>query len=148
MKFKAYTATTEDIDALELKDCYELGEIGCSRMLVDLSRSNQDSLCVSFGEDGDVYGVAGSFRQWTGSSQLWALFDRRVDKYPIALSRVCEALIQYAAEKQGLWRVSLNVRSEYTKGNRFAHSLGFDFEGRMRGFMADGGDANLYARLF
>jgi len=148
MKFSAYTVQPTDIDSLEAKDCYSLGEMGCSKMLADLSYSNPDSLCVSFGIDGRILGVAGSFRQWAGSSQLWAIFDKEVDKYPMALTRICNSLILYAVKKQNLRRVSINVKSDYTKGNRFAWTLGFDFEGKMHGFLPDGTDANLYARLF
>jgi hypothetical protein len=148
MKFKAYSAIVENIDELTLKDCYSLSEIDCSRMMVDLARSNDDSIAVAFGTENKMYGVAGSFRQWEGSAQLWALFSKDVDKYPIALTKMTEALIVYAVEKQKLRRVSLHVRSDYTKGNQFAYAMGFDFEGVMRGFLPDGSDANLYARLF
>lgn len=148
MKFKTYTARPEDMDNLALKDCYSFAEIGASRELIAFGEKSPDSLCVSFGIDGKILGVAGSFKQWSGVSQLWALFSKEVDAYPIELTKVCQALILYAAETQELRRVSLNVRYDYTKGNQFAQRLGFDFEGRMYGFFPDGGDASLYARLF
>ena len=71
-----------------------------------------------------------------------------MDRYPIALYKTCALLLNYAVQKQGLRRVSLTVNASYTKGNRFAQALGFDLEGRMVGYLPDGSDANLYARLF
>lgn len=148
MKFKAQRSLPGDIERLNLKDCFSSAEIENSKMMVDYSRKSDDSLCASFYFEGRLVGVAGSFRQWDGVAQFWALFDEEVDKYPIALTKVCNALILYAVETQKLRRVSLNVISDYTNGNRFARCLGFDFEGRMYGFFQNGKDANLYARLF
>lgn len=148
MRFSTYRSTVDDIEGLSVKDCYSIGEVGCSKDLVNLSYGNEDSIAASFGVEGVIYGVAGSYRNWDGVAQGWAIFGKDVDRYPIALTKLCHGLIVYAAKKQNLRRISLTVRNEYTKGNQFAYRLGFDFEGVMRGFLPDGGDANLYARLF
>ena len=105
--------------------------------------------CISMGIGHDrPLGIVGSYRQWEGSAQIWAVLGEELDRHPIALLKSCIILLNYAVQKQKLRRVSLTVRSDYTKGNRFAHALGFDFEGKMHAYLPDGGDANLYARLF
>lgn len=149
MKYKLFQVEPNDIDELDVKDCYSVGEIGCSKDLIHLSLMTEDSIALGFGlEDGTLHGIAGSYRVWPGSSQLWAVFSSKADCNPIALTKICDALIDYAVKRQKLRRVSLNVRSSYDKGNRFAQFLKFEFEGKMRAFLPDGEDANLYARTY
>lgn len=149
MRYKLCPVIPEDADSLSPKACYSVGEVGCIKDMIALSSSrNNDSIAMGFGPEGELWGIAGSYRQWAGSAQIWALFDDRVEKHPLALLKVCVILMNYAVQKQELHRVSLTVRSSYTSGNRFAASLGFDFEGKMYGYLPDAGDANLYARLF
>lgn len=149
-RFNFHTPFPDDLDRLSPKGVYSVGELGCTRELVALSQAgkNQDCLAMAFGLGGEIYGIAGSYRQWKGAAQLWAVFDDRADRYPLALYKTCCILISYAQQKQELRRVSLTVQSGYTNGNRFAEALGFAFEGRMVGYLPDGSDANLYARLF
>lgn len=150
MRYELFRPLPEDLDKIEAKDCYSLGEVGCSRTLIDMSwvGKSKDSICLAFAKEGQIHGIAGSYRNWAGSAQAWAVFGARVDEYPIALSKVCHSLINYAVAEQALQRLSLTVRSSYTTGDRFARSLGFTFEGRMRKFLPDGDDANIYSRLF
>lgn len=150
MRFNFHTPFPEDLDRMSPKGVYSIGELGCTRELIALSRAgkNQDCIAKAFGVGQEIYGIAGSYRQWKGCSQLWAVFDERVVRYPVALLKTCMILINYAQQKQDLRRVSLTVQSGYTEGNRFAEALGFDLEGRMVGYLPDGSDANLYARLF
>lgn len=150
MKYSFHTPFPEDLERLSPKGVYSIGELGCVRDLIALSRAgrNPDCMAKSFGMGGEIYGIVGSYRQWEGVAQLWAVFDDRAERYPMELVKTCLVLINYAKQRQELRRVSLTVRSSYTKGNRFAEVLGFDLEGRMVGFLPDGEDANLYARLF
>jgi hypothetical protein len=149
MKYSLFDVTPEDVDKIQAKECYSVGELGCCKLLIKMAMVNVDSIALGFGdEDGRLHGIAGSYRQWEHSSQLWAIFDKRTEKYPLALTKVCESLIKFAVKKQDLHRVSLNVRSDYTCGNAFANFLKFSLEGRMNRYLPDGGDANLYARLF
>lgn len=150
MRYKFLTPIPSDVDRLNPKSVYALGEIGCVRTLIQMSQGgkNPDSIAMGIGPGEEPWGVAGSYRQWDGVAQIWALFDDRLDRHPIALYKSCIILLNYAVQKQNLRRVSLTVRSDYTKGNRFAAALGFDLEGKMVGYLPDGGDANLYARLF
>lgn len=150
MRFNFITPIPRHVDELNPKTVYSVGELGCVRTMIAMSRGgkNPDSLAMGIGVDDTPWGIAGCYRQWDGSGQLWAVFDERLDRYPISLYKSCIILINYAVQMQSLRRVSLTVRSDYTSGNRFAHSLGFDFEGKMHAYLPDGSDANLYARLF
>jgi hypothetical protein len=149
MKYKLFDVIPEDIDELQAKECYSVGELGCCRDLIRISLRNPDSLALGFGvEKGTLHGIAGSYRQWDGAAQLWAIFDQRSCHYPVALTKICESLIDYAVKKQNLRRVSLTVKADYAEGNRFARFLNFDHEGLMRNFLPGAVDANLYARVF
>lgn len=149
MKHKFFHVAPEDLDHLEAKDCYSVGELHCAKEMVALALKGEDSIALGFGPNvGEIQGIAGSYRQWTGSAQLWAVLSPATEKHPIALRRACIQLVHYAVDKQHLHRVSLTVKSSYAKGIRFAESLGFQFEGKMLRFLPDKEDANLYARLF
>lgn len=149
MKYKLFDVIHEDVDEIEAKGCYSVGELGCCKELIRISKMNPDSISCGFGEsDGLLHGIAGSYRQWEGSAQLWALFSKRSCKYPVALTKVCEAMIDYAVRKQKLKRVSITVRADYEEGNKFAKFLKFDHEGKLRSYLPGGHDANLYARIY
>jgi hypothetical protein len=149
MKYKIFDAHPDHIEEINYKECYSKDELECVRELIAAAKVSGNSLAVSIkNESGKVVGLVGSYKLWTGCSQIWAIFDREVDDHPVSLAKVCHNLIRYAATTQDLRRMSMNVRSHYEKGNRFAEFLGFDFEGKMWGYLPDGGDANLYARLF
>lgn len=150
MKYELFHPQPEDLDTLDYKECYSIGELGCSRTLIEMSHMGRtkDSMCLAFAHGGLVYGIAGSYRNWAGSAQAWAVFSPAVEKYPIALKKVCDSLINFAVKEQYLLRLSLTVRSNYDKGNRFAKAMGFELEGEMKRYLPDGGDAFLYARLF
>lgn len=148
MKYSLFSINTNDIRRVNKKAIYNVGEVGCIETMINISFTNPDSLAVGFGPSRDeVHGIAGSFRQWKGVSQLWGLFGKEVDANKIELVRVCRKMIDFARREQELRRVSLTVRSGYTAGDRFAVALGMELEGRMRGFFEDGGDANLFARI-
>lgn len=137
------------LDSIEAKECYSLGELGCTKTLIELSATkNKDSLCLGFSNGEKLLGIAGAYRSWPGSAQAWAVFDKAVDHFPIELTKVCLSLMQYARKEQDLRRLSLTVRDGFKKGDRFAKALGFEPEGHMRRYLPDGGDAILYARLF
>ena len=150
MKYDLLHPVADDIDKLDPKDCYSLGDVGCTKTLVQMSwvGKTKDSICLAFVNQGKFYGVAGSYRNWAGVAQGWAIFDRAVDEHPIALTKTCVTLIKYAQKEQELRRLSLTVRSGYTKGDKFARALGFVLEGEMKKFLPDGSDAWMYARLF
>ena len=149
MRYNFITPTPADLDHINAKDVYSVGELGCVATLVAMAAVDKSFDCISMGIGHDrPLGIVGSYRQWEGSAQIWAVLGEELDRHPIALLKSCIILLNYAVQKQKLRRVSLTVRSDYTKGNRFAHALGFDFEGKMHAYLPDGGDANLYARLF
>jgi hypothetical protein len=150
MRYNFIQPFPRHLDNLSPKEVYSIGELGCVKTLVSISQGgkNVDSLAMGIGPDDEPWGIVGCHKQWDGFGQVWGILDRRLDQHPIALLKSCIILLNYAVQKQKLRRVSVTVRSGYTKGNRFAHALGFDFEGKMAGYLPDGGDANLYARLF
>lgn len=147
MRYKFFTVQPNDVYKLNPKDCFSVGEVGCVQDLIALR--GPASISMGFGDSYEhLAGICGSYSSWSGTSQLWALFDKRVEQSPVSLRKACILLVKYAVAKQDLRRVSLTVKSDYISGNRFAESLGFELEGKMRRFLPDGEDANLYARLF
>lgn len=147
MRYEFFKVQPNDVYRINTKDCFSAGEVGCAQDLIAIR--GPASISMGFGEPGNqLRGICGSYSSWPGVAQLWAIFDKRVEEHPVSLRKACILLIKYAVAKQELRRVSITVKSDYTMGNRFAESLGFELEGKMRRFLPDGCDANLYVRLF
>jgi hypothetical protein len=159
MRYEIYSRLSQegDIEQLSPKSVYSIGELESAKQIERFSANRAASYgrlhTKTFGilSDGGTeirLGVVGAIKQWGGFATIWAIFDKETERYPIALTKSCLALIDEVAFLFELRRVSFTVRSDYNSGHRFAEMLGFSFEGRMYGYLPDGANADLYARLF
>lgn len=159
MRYEIYSRLSQegDIEQLCPKGIYSAGEIDSAKQIERFSANRAASYgklhtktfgILSDGGSEIKLGVVGAIKQWDGFATIWAIFSKESERYPIALTKSCIALINEVAFIFELRRVSFTVRSDYTSGHRFAESLGFRFEGTMHGYLPDGANADLYARLF
>ncbi len=108
-----------------------------------------EGLAIAAREDGKCIGAWGLIPLWEGNSRAWALFSERIlSKYPGAMiRRLKKDLDQYESAHPELNRIEATVSADHIKGHKFIQWLGFDEEGLMRRYAADGSDAYLYARI-
>lgn len=97
----------------------------------------------SCSEDGHVYACGGIVRLWDGNSQAWALFDdeigpRRFLKFHHITKRMLKSIPG---------RVETFVEFESDCAHKWAHLLGFEYEGRLRKWFPGGADAAVYGRI-
>ena len=97
-----------------------------------------------FGADGRPVACAGVLDRGEGRGLAWALL--AADLGPggfVALHRA----VSRGMAAMPYRRIEAHVAAGFAPGRRWARLLGFAFEGVMRGYLADGGDALLFARL-
>ena len=94
--------------------------------------------------DGDaVFACAGIIPQWEGRAVAWALIASEAGRNMV---RIHKAVSRALAVHQ-YRRIETAVASDFEQGHRWALMLGFEREGRMRGYTPDGRDCDLYARV-
>ena len=94
-------------------------------------------------DDGKPIACAGLYEIWPGRALAWTYLG--VDSGPkfVALHREVRRHLDAAPWR----RVEAYVEAGFANGHRWVLALGFEFEGLLRGFMADGRDMALYARV-
>lgn len=91
--------------------------------------------------------VFGAFNFSPGVMHVWGIVSETVRSYPLAFHKTCEKLLTFYEVHDKPRRIQIEVRKDYTGGQRWAESLGFQQEGLMRKYGPDGSDYYLYARV-
>ena len=98
--------------------------------------------------DGDkIVACAGVSVMWEGVAEGWLVMSKHASKYPVSIARYTEGLFDDIMKRNGLWRIQASVNASDVTSVKFAHWLGFEYEGIMRKFAPDGADYFRYARL-
>lgn len=94
--------------------------------------------------DGDqVIACAGVLRMWENRDQAWALLSADSGRRFVGIYRGIRRFLDMHDTR----RVEATVDSEFAAGHRLMYLLGFQHEGRMRAYLMDGRDCDLYARV-
>ncbi len=94
--------------------------------------------------DGDrVLACAGLLRMWENRDQAWALMSADCGLHFVGIYRGIRRFL----DMQEARRIEATVDSEFAAGHRLMAMLGFKREGRMRAYLPDGRDVDLYARV-
>lgn len=95
-----------------------------------------------------LIGCGGFVAQWRGRATSWCLLGRDIPRPAwVALHRAVRQRIEQAPVL-GWWRVEAHVAAGFGPGVRWVELLGMEREGLAAGYLPDGGDAWLYARVF
>lgn len=94
--------------------------------------------------DGDVViASAGIIPQWENRALAWALISATAGKHFVVIHKAIRRFFVLHNYK----RIETAVDCSFEQGHRWMKMLGFEREGRMRAFMPDGRDCDLYARV-
>lgn len=99
--------------------------------------------CFTAVHNGAVLGCAGVVRMWAGRDQAWALLGGECGRHFVGIVRGMARFL----DAHPTHRVEAVVAHDFAQAHRMIQMLGFEHEGLMRGYMADGRDADLYARI-
>lgn len=93
--------------------------------------------------DGRVIACAGCLEMWENRAYAWSMISADAGRHFFGFIRAVDGFL-----KQAPWRrIEAAVQSDFEQAHRMIRLLGFEFEGRMRAFSADGVDNDLYARV-
>lgn len=90
--------------------------------------------------------IFGSFTFVPGVVHLWGLISDDVRQKPLAFHRVTRELLKYYEKTAAPRRIQMDVKASYIEGQRWAKSLGFEYEGTMKRYGVNGEDFHLYGR--
>lgn len=96
---------------------------------------------------GDPIGSAGIAIVQPGIGEAWSLLNPVFKRFPVSLHKAASRLIPEVMERHKLRRVQATIDPGDAMAIRWAERLGFEREGLMRQFGADGADLFLYAKV-
>jgi len=82
-----------------------------------------------------------------GYAEVYSLISVRAKDFPVSFHRTILALLDQHEAQHSLRRVQMTVKAGHPENERWAESLGFQFEGVLRAFDADGTDHVLFSRV-
>lgn len=91
--------------------------------------------------------VFGFVRIWHGVVEAWMVPDEKLRSIPMTLTRIGKKVMDIAMISMGLHRIQLTIRTTDKRAENWAYAIGFDCEGLMRKYGADGVDYLLMARI-
>lgn len=83
---------------------------------------------------------------WPGNYAVHALVDEQIEDCALSVTRATRHLLQHLSKLNKARRVSVTVRADSEKALRWAQALGFEFEGMLHAYGADGSNYVLMAR--
>ncbi|MEE8206861.1 MAG: hypothetical protein V3T82_07920 [Nitrospinaceae bacterium] len=97
--------------------------------------------------DGEIIGAAGILRQDKHIGQCWMVLSDQIPMraWPVLVKKMKSVIDQ--AHDRGMWRLWSSVLIGFWAGERFIQKLGFNCEGVMQHYGADGSHHALYAKI-
>ena len=94
--------------------------------------------------DGEPVGCCGVLRQWEGRAVAWMYLDKGAGRHLIRGVRFIKRYLETTPYR----RIEATVDEGFEEGHRLVKMLGFKLEAEcMTGFLPNGGNAALYARV-
>jgi hypothetical protein len=100
------------------------------------------SLTAKF--EGRIIGCAGVVNLWTGVGEAWTMLGPEVKANPYFLHRKVKWIMRGIIKDKELHRLQAIVSLNDEPALQWIHSLGFEFEGRMRKFNPDKTDSGMF----
>lgn len=131
----------DDLKALRLQPA----QAHCMATITDDILAAHEALdAYTLRVDGEVMAVAGLMHFWPGRAMGWSYIGVRAGSHMRPLTRVVQSYL----ERCGVRRVECYVDPTFDAGLRWAEMLGFKREALLEGFLPDGRDQVLFARVY
>ncbi len=104
--------------------------------------------CYSGVDDGEIFVCAGVLPVWPGCWRIWAMVSRNI--MPHQMLWLHRAGLQWLDQLQvthEFRRIETTARVDSPDALRWLEMLGFECEGRLRCYDADGNDHRMYSRI-
>lgn len=139
-------ATVEDIDSLNLLDCFKEDET----LLLRAKAMLQSGQCIAYtilDKEENPIAVFGGVYLFSKVIEVWALVDKKIDKMPKHYANATKFLIEFDFDRLRLDRMQLLIRADQSWANSWAKFLGFQKEAVMRKYGEEGMDHILFAKV-
>jgi hypothetical protein len=83
---------------------------------------------------------------WDGVAEAWMIADDKARTKPLWITKSAKRFFDIAQISYNLHRIQISVRTADKRAHKWALCLGFQEEGRMRGYGPDGADHYIMAR--
>ena len=97
-------------------------------------------------QDGEAIAIGGISQLWRGVGEAWVLASSI--EMPVKFHRLAKRVIHDLAREMGIHRVHVHSFATDTRVHRWLELLGFEREGKRKGWFFDGRDAIAFALLF
>ena len=94
-------------------------------------------------ENGDIIFVGGLVESWKYTSVVWSVLSKDSGKHMRQITK--EVIAWIDTYKPKYRRIEFHVDVAFKAGNRWAKMLGFELDGTLRRYLANGNDANIYS---
>ncbi len=98
---------------------------------------------TAFSPTGEPMACAGLMDIWPGRAMAWSFISEGAGRHLIGVTKAVKRFLELKAPR----RTELYVDAGFEAGYRWAELLGFEREGYLKSFDADGRDQVLYARI-
>lgn len=98
---------------------------------------------TAFAPDGEPLACAGLMELWPGRAMAWSFISGNAGRHMLGVTRAVRQFLDLKAPR----RTELYVDAGFEAGYRWAGLLGFEREGYLKSFDADGRDQVLFARI-
>lgn len=99
--------------------------------------------CFTAIEGDEILGCAGTMKIWEGRIIAWALISGKSGAHFVGIFKAIKRYLDLNDAR----RIEATVDVDFKEGHRLMRLLGFEYEGLMRKYLADGRDMCLYARV-
>jgi len=100
-------------------------------------------------ENFNIVGIVGLAMHRPGVSSAWSIMDQRMPQHGVGVTRCVRKLINETQKQHELKRMDMLCRyTDCGKYERWAKTLGFEYEGTLRKYGPDGEDYVLLARTW
>lgn len=98
---------------------------------------------TAFSRAGEPLACAGLMDIWSGRAMAWSFISERAGPHMVGVTRAVKRFLDLKAPR----RTEMYVDAGFEAGYRWAELLGFEREGYLKSFDADGRDQVLFARI-
>lgn len=118
-----------------------------SKENVNARAKNQNSVFLTFLKDGEPIGVCGISPMMAHSAEVLMLISEELQKHPKFLHKFIKTELENTAKVNNLTRIQATTFANFEAGKRWLKRLGFEQEGLLRRFGANGQDYTIWSYL-
>ena len=101
----------------------------------------------SVDDNGTIVASAGLIPLWRGVAEAWMIAGDDIGKHRVKVSRLIRTMLDDVMRQHEIYRAQANIHCRFERAIRLAEWLGFEQEGLMRRFGAEGDDYFRYAKV-